>query len=197
MPASRWGASAVSVGKHLIVAGGFGDLNSLDVVEVYDGHQWRRAHYLPRACYWMKSALHKGNWYLAGGVDQDMQTAGKFFYTSLISLIATTQSAGAEHASVWNALPHLPFPFPSPVMFIDQLITIGGGYRCGSAVHAYSHPTKSWVYAGDLPIVCKSTCTLILPSGELLVVGGETYFGLSSLAFRAKLRGDLLHNYVG
>lgn len=192
MPTSRWGASAVSVDKHLIVAGGFGDLNSLDVVEVYDGHQWRRAQYLPRACYWMKSALHKGNWYLAGGVDQDREV----FYTSLKSLIATTQSVGAEHASVWNALPHLPFPFSSPVMFDDQLITIGGGYRCSSAIHAYSHPTKSWVYAGDLPIVCKSTCTLILPSGELLVVGGETYFGLSSLAFRAKLRGDLLHNYT-
>ena len=70
MPTSRLGASAVSVGKHLIVAGGFGDLNSLDVVEVYDGHQWKRAQYLPRACYWMKSALHKGNWYLVGGVDQ-------------------------------------------------------------------------------------------------------------------------------
>jgi len=194
MPTSRWGASAVSVDKHLIVAGGVGDLNSLDVVEaVYDGHQWRRAQYLPRACYWMKSALHKGNWYLAGGVDQDREV----FYTSLKSLIATTQSAGAEHASVWNALPHLPFPFSSPVMFDDQLITIGGGYRCSSAIHAYSHPTKSWVYAGDLPIVCKSTCTLILPSRELLVVGGETYFGLSSLAFRAKLRGDLLHNCVG
>lgn len=118
------------------------------------------------------------------------------FYTSLKSLIATTQSAGAEHASVWNVLPHLPFPFSSPVMFNDQLITIGGGYCCSSAVHADSHPTKSWVNAGDLPIFCKSTCTLILPSGELLVVGGETYFGLSSLAFRAKLRGNLLHNYT-
>ena len=69
----------------------------------------------------MKSALHKGNWYLVGGVDQYREV----FYTSLKSLIATTQSAGAEHASVWNALPHLPFPFSSPVMFNDQLITVG------------------------------------------------------------------------
>jgi len=59
-------------------------------------------------------------------------------------LVLITKRKYAEHASV----PHLPFPFSSPVMFNDQLITIGGGYHYSSAIHAYSHPTKSWVYAG-------------------------------------------------
>ena len=39
MPTNHFGASIVSIGDHLIVAGGCGD-DLLNVVEVYNGHQW-------------------------------------------------------------------------------------------------------------------------------------------------------------
>ena len=53
-----------------------------------------------------------------------------------------------------------------PAVLREQLITVGGG----SAIHAYSPSTKFWVHVGDLPIACDATCTLVLPTGGLLVV---------------------------
>ena len=52
-------ASAISVGDHLIVAGGQDGNHAcpLDEVEMYDGHQWRKVQSPPRACTWMKSIL--------------------------------------------------------------------------------------------------------------------------------------------
>ena len=42
-------ASAVSVDHHLIVAGGLDDeLDQLDVVQVYDGHQWKGSNLFPK-----------------------------------------------------------------------------------------------------------------------------------------------------
>lgn len=58
MTTKRYQASAVSVGDSLIVAGGCrsgGD--PLDIVEVYDGCQWRQVQSLPRACSSMKSTV--------------------------------------------------------------------------------------------------------------------------------------------
>ena len=61
MTTKRYKASAVSVGDHLIAAGGCGSYTCpLDEVEMYDGHQWKKVHSLPRACWWMKSTLHEG-----------------------------------------------------------------------------------------------------------------------------------------
>ena len=61
-----YGASAVSTGNHLIVAGGLSDEDPLDIVQVYNGHEWMRAQPLPKACYFIKCALDKDKkWYLA------------------------------------------------------------------------------------------------------------------------------------
>ena len=182
MTIERYQASAVSLGDYLIVAGGCDGSNDghLDVVEVYDGHQWMRAQSLPRGCSWMKTTLHEGDWYLAGGMGQ----GNEVYYTSLDSLIATTYSRQAS----WKQLPDAPLIWSTPTVLRKQLITVGGGYPNSSTIHAYSPSTKSWVPVGDLPVACDSTCTLVLPTGGLLVVR-DTEFGLSSHSFRPNTRG--------
>ena len=179
MTTERYQASAVSVGDCLIVAGGC-DGNSLHAVEVYNGHRWRSAQSLPTACSCMKSTLHEGNWYLAGGIGQ----GSKVYHTSLRSLIATTHLEGARQTSIWKQLPGT--SWSSPAVLHNQLITVQGGYS--SAIHAYSSSTESWVHVGDLPDVCNSCCTLVLSTGELLVVG-DTKSGSSSHLFRSKIKG--------
>ena len=83
-------APAVSVGDNLIVAGGCcSDGSPLATVEVYDGHQWRQAQSLPRACPSMKPAVLEGNWYLASRARQGC----KIYHTCLESLIATLEEA--------------------------------------------------------------------------------------------------------
>ena len=190
MTTERFGASSISVGEHLIVAGGDkGGINGrLDVVEVYDGHAWRTVQSLPQTCSQMKSAVDEGLWYLAGGVDQGT----KVFYTSLESLTARPQRA--ESKVVWGILPDAPIERSTPVIFKMQLMAIGGvtGRLYSSAIHAYSRDTKKWVHMGDLPVPNGFVCTLALPNGQLLTAGGKTRTGISSHAFRTRIQGEHL-----
>ena len=181
----RYGASAVSVGNHLIVAGGDkgGTSGRLDVVDVYDGQQWRRVQSLPKTCSRMKSVVHEDVWYLAGGLGQGK----KVFYTSLKSLSVTTHSED-EQELVWKTLPDAPLQYSTPVSFGKQLTTVGGLYK--SAIYVYSHPIKTWVCVGDLPVAYSFVCSLVLPmTDELVMVGRKSHLGISSHVFRTKVQG--------
>ena len=134
----------------------------------------------------MKSTLHERNWYLAGGSGQGSEV----YQTSLESLIVSSEGAG--QTSVWKKLPDAPLELSATVMFRDQLITIGGGNPLSSAIHAYSPSTNSWVHVGDFPAACHSSCAVVLPTGELLVVGGESESGLLHCPFRASIGGKLV-----
>ena len=185
MMTKRCQASAVSVGDHLIVAGGCGgsEFDPLDSVEMYDGCRWRKIQSLPRACSGMKSTLHERNWYLAGGVEQD----SRVYYTSLVSLIGTAHS---NVTPVWRELPGTPLESSTPAVLRNQLISVGEGHPYNSAIHAYSPNNNCWVHVGSLPAAFYSTCTVVLPAGELLVVGGDIQSGSSSCLFRANIRGS-------
>ena len=58
MTTGRSRATSVNVDHYIVVAGGLDDeLDPLDVVEVYDGHQWKKAQSLPKAICSMKSGV--------------------------------------------------------------------------------------------------------------------------------------------
>ena len=187
MPTERFETSAVSVGNHLIVAGGDkgGTIGSrLDVVEVYDGHKWRTVQSLPRPCSRMKSAVDEGFWYLAGGADQGR----KVFYASFENLTAP-ENAGLKG---WESLPEAPFEGSSPVIFGMELTTVGGRFK--SAIHAYSHRTRSWVPVGKMPVARGFFCSVVLPNRQLLMIGGKTHHEISYHVFRTKLQGKESRN---
>ena len=179
MPTERFGTSAVSVGDHLIVAGGNkGGINGrLNVVEVYDGHKWRTVQSLPRPCSRMKSAVDEGFWFLAGGVGQGKEV----FYASFEDLTAL------ESAGVWVILPDAPLERCTPVIFGMQLTTVGG--LSEPTIHAYSHRTRTWVHVGNLPVAYGFSCSVVLPNGELLMVGRKTDQETSSHVFRTNVQG--------
>ena len=189
MTTGRSRASTVSVDHYLIVAGGLDDeLEPLDVVEVYDSHRWRKAQSLPKAMCSMKSGVFEGIWYLGGGDEQGRD----FIYTSLYSLILDSEIT--RQISVWRELANVLFEWSTPVIIGEQLATVGG-YSYSSAIYVHSRSTNAWVYVGDLPVACHSTCTLVLPTRELLVVGGvggETLakWEMLSRAFRVKIEGE-------
>ena len=63
-----------------------------------------------------------------------------------------------------------------------------GGYPNQSSLHLYFPLTQSWLPTGEMPLgVCK-TCTVTLPIGEMMVIGGETsdtWYSLSSKLWQA------------
>ena len=188
MRVRRYGATAVSHGDHLLVAGGTSDGTWLDVVEVYSGHNWSSAQPLPKPYLNMKSTVLDDHWYLMGGFAQ-----GKVvYYASLDSLIASRQPSETSQPSfVWKRLPDVHNSQSTPTVFGNRLTAIGGRPRNGklpiSSIHAFSTHTQSWVHVGDLPVVGCQTCTMVLPSGDLIVMGG--FLDKRNKVYKANLKG--------
>ena len=185
MTTGRSRASAVSVDNYLIVAGGCDQLGLLDVVEVFDGRYWSKAQSIPKASCSMKSCLLKGIWYLAGGEEQGKE----IIYSCLSSLIATTSSETVRQISVWKKLANVPLEWSTPVIIGNQLATVGG-FTYSSAIHVFSFSSNSWVFVGNLAVASHSTCTVILSTEELLVVGGEKEWELLSSTFKGKIGSE-------
>ena len=173
MSTPRSKASAVSIEQHLIVAGGTDDklrLSAVDVVEVYNGQQWVTTDLLPKCCYSIKSVLYDGFFYLLGGTGQDKSV----FQCSVQELIEQATPHPPKR-STWNTIRDAPYEFCSVATFGGALVAVGGddnGHK--NSLHMYDPLTQSWVHAGELPLAVHSTCTVTLPSGEMMVIGGWT-----------------------
>ena len=174
MTTKRRSASAVEFTDNILVAGGTDDTGrDIDIVEVYNGHHWAKAQCLPKPCHWMKSTVLNGHWYLMGGWGQGKEV----YYASLDSLVASCQPSEKPLLTVWKRFPDVPHEWSITAVFGDRLITVGGGggelSSLSSSIHAYSPDTQSWIYVGDMPVKLSSTCTAVLPTGELMVIGGD------------------------
>ena len=192
MTTKRHNASAVEFAGNIVVAGGFDkEGRSIDIVEVYNGHHWTKVQCLPKPCCFMKSTVLSGHWYLMGGVGQEKEV----YYTSLDSLVASCQPSEKPLPSVWERLPDVPHKRSSIAVFGNRLIAVGGGTypSHSSSIHAYSPHTQSWLYLGDMPVKLQSTCTAVLPTGELMVIGGvsiRSTFMVESRVYKTSLNGN-------
>ena len=175
MRTRRHSVCAVSYRDHLLVAGGmksFADI--LNVIEVFSGSHWSFAQPLPVGYFDLKSVILDQHWYLMGGSRNSSRQENVVQCISLNLLLASCQpSETSQSLSIWKILPNTPHRFSTPAVFGRRFMAIGGGgHHQSSSVHAYSFQTNSWIYIGDMPFVASSTCSVVLPTGELMVVGG-------------------------
>ena len=189
MPTPRTGASAVSSQHYLIVAGGVGYscevLTTLDVVEVYNGKQWvRTAAPLPKCCSRMKSTLHDGFLYLMGG-----QCQGNSVLQCSVQELIEQATPHPPKQSTWNTIRDAHYVNCSVATFGGALVAVGGfDKRHHNSLHMYDPLTQSWVHAGEMPVAVTGTCTVTLPSGEMMVIGGQTTAThYSPLVYKASL----------
>ena len=193
MTTKRQCASAIGFTGNIVVAGGKDDKRRvLDTVEVYNGQHWAKAHHLPEPCSFMKSAVLTGHWYLMGGRGQDKEV----YYASLDSLVASCQPGEKPLPSVWKRLPDVPHERSSTAVFGKRLIAVGREHSLpSSSIHAYSPHIQSWIHVGNMPVKLQSTCTTVLPTGQLMVMGRHD--GISVLesyvyTCRTSLNGKLV-----
>ena len=204
MPTARRAASAISHHNHLIVAGGLDSHHrDMNVVEVYDGGQWTKTDSLPKCCSFMKTTIHNGNYYLMGGTNQGQSV----FCASLQSLIAkATQqsrtlwslslfglsSPSGEQKSVWETLPDVPYERSATTILGAAQVAVGGYDSSGthmSSLHMYSPRTHSWLHVSEMPVAVSHTCTITLPTGEMMVIGGVTKnTSYSRIVYKASLQ---------
>ena len=185
MTIKRYKASAVEFADNILVAGGEDDEGrKVNIVEVYNGHHWAEVQCLPKPCYEMKSTVLNRHWCLMGGWRQ----GNEVYYASLDSLVASCRPSEKPLPSVWKRLPDVPHALSSTAMFGNGLIAVGGYPPTSSSIHAYHPHTKSWVHVGDMPDELDSTCTAVLPTGDLMVIGGKSITPIKSCVFKASLK---------
>lgn len=184
MKIKRRSACAVSYRDHLLVAGGKTSYaRSSNDVEIYNGSNWSFVQPLPQSYYDLKSAIVDRYWYLMGGLVQ----GNEVLYASLDSLLASF-SQPSEPSSVWKRLTDAPNPSSSAAFHGSRLVAVGGGEL--STIYAYSSYTNSWIHVGNMPFTVSSTCSVVLPTGELMVVGGMIGIRFLTDVLKAKIKGN-------
>ena len=165
--------------RWLVVMGGGGDGTVLSRIEILDttgSGQWYQAVPLPQPCQAVSTATIGNTCYLLGGINAGGIPSNKAFSVQLDELIsqAISQPAGARAPptlSPWMTLPDTPLSH-STVLAINGVILAVGGWG-STAIYHYQPSSRSWIKAGELPAARLCCCCAVLPSGEMLVVGGR------------------------
>ena len=171
MPTARVLSATVTTPTHLIVAGGQIGLNhASSVVETLDTNtlQWSSVSSLPEALQYPSMTLCNGQLYLS--------EHSKIFSCSVEELLKSRKPASTNSSgSVWTKLT-VPY-YARLTTLRGQVLAIGGSDqewlgRPTGAIHQYNRSTNSWSVIGEIPTPRAWPLVAVLPSHELIVVGG-------------------------
>ena len=177
MPTPRQWPTVVTYNSSIAVCGGCGGDR---VVEVFNSEtaQWHTAAPLPVACVYMQLTIINYTCYLAGG--GVLSSTRSITCASLPSLFQSSspheQQTSAQQQSVWTVLPDIPLYHTALANMGGTLLSMGGHESTSSppsdAIHAYSASTKAWVKIASLLQACSHATAELLPSGEVMLIGG-------------------------
>ena len=176
MPTPRWLPTVITYNSSIAVCGGE---RGVRVVEVFNSEtaQWHTAAPLPVACEYMQLTIINDTCYLGGGGIPYMFSSRSIMCASLPSLFqSSSQQTSAQQQSVWTVLPDMPLYYSALANMGGMLLALGGRESTSSppsdAIHAYSVSTKVWVKTARLPQACWGDTAELLPSGEVMLIGG-------------------------
>ncbi len=177
MNIARDSSTAVSFNNHIIVAGGYDDKGRISSMEVLDvaSRRWYIAQSLPNTRSELKSTLIGNTLYLMGGFDHTQSATKTVHHVDLNELIAKALS-NLDTPTLWQTLQEVPLMFSAPLSIGRSLLAVGGAddrFNSSSSIHLYQPDTKRWVKVGDLPTARHNCTCSVLPSGEVIVAGGE------------------------
>ena len=157
--------------QRLVVAGGRDasgtKLTNVDILDISVRHcQWLSATGLPVSCYRISAAITDSVLYLLGG------SLGKQVLSLSLSALTETDKPPAQ----WCTLPDTPLEYSTAIAVRGSLLAVGGshGGQRSSAIHVYDQEKNAWNKMGDLPTERQDCACCLLPSGEILVAGGDS-----------------------
>ena len=170
--------TVITYNSSIVVCGGSGRER---VVEVFNSEsaQWHTAAPLPVACKYMQLTIINDTCYLGGGA---LSSTRSIMCASLPSLFQSSapheQQTSAQQQSVWTVLPDMPLYHSTLANMGGTLLALGGPESTSSPhsyafIHAYSASTKAWVKIASLPQACSCATAELLPSGEVMLIGGK------------------------
>lgn len=174
LPTGRRYLAATSYQHYLIAACGRSRFTrDLNKVEILDATQikWYTAESVPvRACA-MSSCRSGDTWYLSGEWVDDKPHV---FSVSLPALIAQAKQQPKSKTAtppVWQELTCPPIKFPALTVIQNSLFIMGG--KESKNIFHYNSQSKQWMIAGELPVSLVHHFCTVLPSGSLLLGGGQ------------------------
>ena len=199
MPTKRSLSVAVCTGQALIVAGGLDQgLKRLRTVEVMDidTKEWSSAADLPEPLSHASITICHNRIYIIGGCNDCGPT--KSVYTCTLTdlfLSCRSRSLGERLAqslsltsparsNVWNKVADLPVIQSTCITLHGRLLAIGG---CDSKdtptsdVRIYHPTSNTWEVISKMKISRRCCFAAVLPTNELMVVGGYTTSSYSSV----------------
>ena len=179
MNTARSSSTAVYFNSYLIVAGGWVEQGPTSSVELLDLtlRKWYTAESLNHPQYELKSTTAGNTFYLMGGRDKNFYSTSVVQKVDLNELIAKAVSKQAT-PTLWQVI-DTPLKRSTPLNVRGSLLAVGGcdDYGKSSAtIYLYQPDTKSWVKVGDLPTARYDCTCSVLPSGEVIVAGGQTSY---------------------
>ena len=177
MPTPRRWSCVVTYHSSIAVCGGETTSGETIIIEVFNSETslWYTAAPLPVACDDMQSTIIHDTCYWVGD---------HLMCASLPSLFPPAtphnqQSPDAQQQSVWTLLPDMPYSgsaLTSMNIGGGTLLALGGDDDEDSPshdYHAYNPSTKSWMIVGSLPKACYGASAELLPSGQVILIGGD------------------------
>ena len=195
MPTERVRPAAVTTTTHLVVAGGRTQAGpGYSTVEVLSLHtlQWASASREPEEFKHPSMTLCGENVYLSE--DKTIFSCSVEKLVESCKPASTNSSAGD---SVWTRLPDTPSYNTTLATLRGLVLTIGGSDDdCGDtpigAIHCYDSNTNSWSIIGEMPTPRYATLVAVLPSQELVVVGGQDeFFSWSNITEKLHVTSNL------
>ena len=199
MPTKRWLTAAVCSAKSLIVAGGTTGAgkykDNLATVEVMNTEtcQWFTASSLPHPFNRASAIICGDRLYMLGGFDMNGKTKS-VLTCSLPDLLHSCQPSSlggrlmralslADQNRVWQEVADVPVYRSTCTTINGQLLAVGGCDSNNSgtdAVFRYNPTSNSWEVISHMTTARHLCLVAVLPSSELMVVGGRTGDGGST-----------------
>ena len=80
-------------------------------------------------------------------------------------------------------------PAPQYINCEDTLVAIGGGYPLTDSLHIYCPHSRKWERMdSNFPEAVRSTCSITLPKGEMIVSGGWGNRRLSPRVYKGSVK---------
>ena len=178
MPTARIHPAAVTTPTHLVVVGGrislFGTpLSTVEVMNIKT-LQWSTASSLPQAVYYPRVTLCDGRLYLTHNDNTVFSCSTKGLLQSSNEPLSTDSSNGG---SVWTRLANIPVHHTSSLVTLRGRVLAITSENCNGrltgSIHCYNKATNSWSIIGETPTPKSHVLTAVLPTNELVVVGGD------------------------
>ena len=180
MPTKRRDTTAVTSKEHLIVIAGraieVSRIAGLNTVEMMDIQTlvWSTVASLPHPYFRASGTICGDQLYMLGGWDDKGETK------SVLTCSLTELLQSSSSSSIWHRVADAPAYLSTCAAVNGELLAVGGydkDRKPSSAIHKYNTTTNSWDLISNIPTARWCSLVAVLPTNEMMVVGGNKVFG--------------------